>query len=277
MAPIKKRTVYSGGGVKMAKLQIHTYEPDVTMDVEVPEYLCSPLKDRMTSEKYYEENKKDLSVLWLLHGAEGNSSDWFRYSQAELFAQENNIIITCPNGENGFWTNMARGVGWSDMFAIKIWSMVHKILPTSDAREKNYIAGTGMGGYGAIKLALENPELFTGVAVFDGWVDAPTRFYEKTGDYPDRWALEEVFGDEGSKPKTDLQWLLSETVKSGGPLPELYFDCSVSSLYCEANMRLADAAEQLGYIVKRKFDRTNEGWRLANCQLEDFIKSIKWA
>jgi len=214
----------------MARLQIHTYEPDVSMDAAVPECICTPETDPVNTIEYYSKHQKNRKVLWLLHDAEGNTSDWFRFTQAELFSQEKGVILVCPNGENGFWTNMARGVGWSDMFAIKMWPMVHKMLPTSDRREDNYIAGIGMGGYGAIKLALENPEFFAGAAAFDGWVDAPERYYDDLDNYPEKWHLEDVFGEKEDLTETSLEVLLEKA-----KLPKRQLLSRSQSEFCQSS------------------------------------------
>ena len=44
--------------------------------------------------------------------------------------------------------------------------MMQRAFPISSAREKNFIAGCSMGGFGALKIGLENPENYAATGCF---------------------------------------------------------------------------------------------------------------
>jgi S-formylglutathione hydrolase FrmB len=257
----------------MARLQIHTHEPDISMDVVVPEYLRSPAHTKISSKEYY--SNRDLPVLWLLHGLKGNCSDWLRYSQIELFAEEKGLIVICPSAENGFYVNMAQGVSWEDNLFDKLWPLVHKMLPTSDKREKNFIAGVNMGGYGAVKLALDYPEFFCCAGSFDGWLEIPQSYANGTGTLP---GLHDVFGNPAQVTggPNDLYHLADELTKNTASLPEIYIDCGAYDLNYESNLRFYNAIRSAGYASTWITGACDNGWRILNSRLDKFINWLQF-
>ena len=259
----------------MARLQIRTQEPDISTDVIVPEYLRIPHRSELSAKEYY--SHRDLPVLWLLHGAEGNCADWMRYSQIEVFAEEKGIIVICPSFENSFCVNMARGISWEDNFVDKVWPLMQRMLPTSDRWEHNAIAGVGMGGYGALKIALDFPELFSCAGSFDGWIDTPQKYAAGTCDLPDDWALQDVFGDPANvvSGPNDLYHLAEICAKRGKPLPELYISCGDSG-ECQQSITFREATRVQGFDVTWVEVKKWSGWRSVNQQLDDFVKWLEF-
>ena len=131
MAPIDKINCKKGE-ILMARLQIHTGLPDISLDVIIPEYARSA-KARTagwTSKEYYVQ--RNLPVLWLLHGGMGSATDWPRYTRIELYAEEKGLIVVCPSGDNGCWVNQVSGQSWEDIVTEKLWEFVHSMFPSSD-------------------------------------------------------------------------------------------------------------------------------------------------
>lgn len=44
-------------------------------------------------------------TLYLLHGFSGNSKDWLTYSNIRLWAEQYNMAVVMPSGENGFYVD----------------------------------------------------------------------------------------------------------------------------------------------------------------------------
>ena len=97
------------GEILMARLQIHTGLPDVSLDVIIPEFMKNrkAREQGLSREEYYAS--RNLPVLWLLHGGMGDATDWPRYSRIEMYAEEKGLIVVCPTGNNGNWVNMGQG------------------------------------------------------------------------------------------------------------------------------------------------------------------------
>lgn len=60
-----------------------------------------------------------------------------------------------PNSENGWYTNTKYGVKYYDAIAKELPQVMQRFFPSmTKKREKTFIAGLSMGGYGSFKLAL---------------------------------------------------------------------------------------------------------------------------
>ena len=118
--------------------------------------------------KTYYTGAQKYKVLWLLHGTFGDHSDWIRYTGIELYAKERNLMVVMPSALNSNysnWENTMLGYNMYDFLTEELMPMVHHWFPASRRREDNFIAGLSMGGRGAVKYAVNRPELFAGAAV----------------------------------------------------------------------------------------------------------------
>lgn len=117
-------------------------------------------------ETFYSGQK--YKVLWLLHGTFGDSTDWIRKSNIELYACERDLIVVMPSALNSNyanWPQFSIGYNMFDYLIKELMPLVHGWLPASDKREDNYIAGLSMGGRGACVYAFNHPEKFAGAAI----------------------------------------------------------------------------------------------------------------
>ena len=99
----------------------------------------------------------DIPVLYLLHGMNGNENSWTGRTNLERLVRHTNLIIIMPNCDNGWYTNTASGLRYYDAIATELPQVMRRFFPNmTKKREKTFIAGLSMGGYGAFKLALES-------------------------------------------------------------------------------------------------------------------------
>lgn len=100
---------------------------------------------------------KDIPVLYLLHGMNGNHNSWLKRSNIERLVRSTNLIVVMPNTSNGWYTDTQYGFNYYEAIAEELPRVLKRFFPNmSDKREKNFIAGLSMGGYGAFKLALKS-------------------------------------------------------------------------------------------------------------------------
>ena len=109
---------------------------------------------------------RDLPVIYLLHGMGDDYSAWLRKTGAERYALENGIAIVMPDGGLSCYENMAHGLRYMDYIARELPAFVQDNFPVSSKREKNFIAGCSMGGFGALKIALAQPESWSAAGCF---------------------------------------------------------------------------------------------------------------
>lgn len=144
------------------------------------------LKYRLYVPYDYDESK-EYPVLLLMHGAgergDNNTGNLVHMLQ-ELFSLENSpfwdcIIIApqCPNGEQWVDTPWAEG-GYrvdevpesnENKAVLQILNLVAKTFPTD--KDRYYVAGLSMGGFGTWDLIMRHPELFAAAVPLCGGGD----------------------------------------------------------------------------------------------------------
>lgn len=102
-------------------------------------------------------------VMVLLHGIMRSHSAWQRFTRIEEYAVSRGVAVIMPDGQNSSYADMLHGGKYFSYIADELLPVMRGFFPLSDRREDTYICGASMGGYGALKIALNRPEVF-GVA-----------------------------------------------------------------------------------------------------------------
>jgi S-formylglutathione hydrolase FrmB len=110
-------------------------------------------------------------ALWLLTGGGGDSSEWARHTNIERYSAEKNLIVITPATFLSLYTDMYYGEKYFTYITEELPRIMRWMLPISEKREDNFVAGFSMGGYGAYKWAMANPEAFAAVGSFGGAMD----------------------------------------------------------------------------------------------------------
>jgi len=114
-----------------------------------------------------------VPAVLLLHGVEGDWTDWPEHAHAELerLSVELGLVLVAPDGRRRGWyldserepTNRLESY-----LAQELLPDLARRLPITAARG---VAGLSMGGAGALVLALRHPELFASASSMSGAVD----------------------------------------------------------------------------------------------------------
>ena len=123
---------------------------------------------------------RPYKVLWLLHGKGDDYNSWLRNSIVENLARKYQIAIIMPDGGNSFYCNMVNGPEYYSYICEELPELLPAFLPLSTSRNDQFIAGLSMGGYGALKIALRQPERFSAVGSFSGVLNISDRFKKGT-------------------------------------------------------------------------------------------------
>ncbi len=113
----------------------------------------------------------DFPVLYLLHGLGDDSSSWTRFTQLESWANEYGIAVMMPDAERSFYADMAFGGNYYTYIQKEFPQICESMFRIGRLREKRFIAGLSMGGYGAVKLALREPDRYRVAGSFSGAFD----------------------------------------------------------------------------------------------------------
>lgn len=108
----------------------------------------------------YRDNMK-FQTIYLIHGGGDDDSLPYRYTNAELYAQQNNVMLVTPDISNSFGADTNYGVKYATFLTEELPVVIRSLFASSPRREDNFIVGYAMGGNVALASALMHPELYS--------------------------------------------------------------------------------------------------------------------
>ncbi|PAK85017.1 alpha/beta hydrolase [Lentilactobacillus parakefiri] len=112
-----------------------------------------------------------LQVLWLLHGLGDNGSGFIRKTNLEVLIKYTQLAVITPEMNRSFYMNLYKGLPYWDYLTQEVMPEMRKLLPLSSDPADNFVGGTSMGGFGALKLAFNHPGWFSTVMPMSPVVD----------------------------------------------------------------------------------------------------------
>ena len=122
----------------------------------------------------YDSGSRRYPVLYLLHGYTGDERGWMNPSYVGLpeimdrLLQQHAIqpmIVVMPNSFNrfggSFYANSALSGGWEDFIVRDLIIYIDAHYRTQPQAGSRGIAGHSMGGYGALRIGMDHPEVFS--------------------------------------------------------------------------------------------------------------------
>lgn len=143
----------------MAILQCNIYSNELGMQTHINVLLPY---DRI------EPTSEPCKVLYLLHGLSDDCSAWLNYTGLARYARSKNLAVIMPEVHRSFYTDMTLGVNYFSYVTKELPALCQRMFHISADAKDTFIAGLSMGGYGALKCALNYPERYKGCASFSG-------------------------------------------------------------------------------------------------------------
>lgn len=192
----------------------------------------------------------ELPVVYLLHGAYGNYHSWTRFSNVERYAQQHQCVLVMASAENSFYHNLKDGREYYTFFIDELRQNINNIFPVSRKRERTYLAGFSMGGYGAWYLALRNPHVFSKAASMSGALDLAYLYSIKQyreSDKPINW--KNLFDDPSTIEGGPSDLLaLYDQISDASCKPKLYLSCGTEDPLYKLNVSMHERLKARGYI-----------------------------
>ena len=157
------------------------------------------------------EEKSEMEVLYLLHGAQGSEHSWVSSSNVErfLYESERNMAVIIPTMKTNFYTDHKIGDKYYTYIAKELPKIVETYLNVSFKRENTYVAGLSMGGVETKLITLRRPEVFGYWGLLSGGVYQPD-------DIKDPKAVKYIFESCGSKENPEGINKSVEALKAAG-------------------------------------------------------------
>ena len=226
---------------------------------------------RNTSGEIGQNTKADsvkYKTLLMLHGLSDDNTIWLRRSNIERYASEHGIAVVMPSGDRSFYTDMKHGDKFYTYVSQEVLAVAREFLPLSDKREDNFIAGNSMGGYGAIKIALKNPDKFVSAVGLSSVSDIVSFMEDITPNLKDN-----IFGDGDIDDEENL-FRLAEKYANRQNNPRILMCVGKDDFLYQSNVKLKKQFEKLEYDYKYYEDEGMHTWEFWDKQLPIILKWI---
>lgn len=213
--------------VKAAKVDtVETYSD--AMKKKIKAIVITP--DNYTSGTQY-------PVVYLLHGASGNYTDWIKKgSGVPDNADKYNMIIVCADGGNTswYWDSPVDPTYKYETYVTKeLITYIDKNYKTIKNRNGRAITGLSMGGHGGLYLGIRHQDLFGAAGSMSGGVDIRP--------FPNNWDMAKRLGSIKDNPDNWEKYTVTNILDLLTPNSlSIIFDCGTEDFFYKVNTELHD-------------------------------------
>lgn len=222
-------------------------------------------------------NKNRIPVLYLLHGMGNDESVWLRRTSIERYASQYGFAVVIPTTYLGGYNDTAYGV--------RYWTYISKEVPQfckeyfnnfSDKKEDTFVAGVSLGGHGAFKLALRNPDKFMAAASLSGPLNIASKAKIQDLKRKNKIFWEGVFGplDNMENSNNDLVYLLESFIKAGRKkdIPKLYAWCGTEDFLYDNNLEMEEKMKELDINIEFAYSEGTHNWTAWDREIQNVLK-----
>ena len=258
----------------MAFLQVNLLSQKMMGNVSVNVILPA---DKISFPGMPVREEKPYKTLYLLHGVFGNYMDWSLNSMIARYADEHNLAVVMPAGENDFYVDHpSSGKMYGSYIGEELVEITRKMFPLSRKREDTFIGGLSMGGYGALRNGLKYHDTFGSIVALSSalWIKEMHTWPEESPmPFSTRRFAQECFGDLDQVLESDKnpEYLIRQLKASGADIPNIYMACG------KDDPLLAQNEDFHSFLMQNNVDCTyvtapgNHEWDFWNSQIQAAI------
>jgi S-formylglutathione hydrolase FrmB len=181
--------------------------------------------------------------MFLLHGLSDDYTQWMRATSIERYVEDTPLVVVMPDGGRGFYCDAVEGYAYATAIGIELSAMIENYFPVGDAW---CAAGLSMGGYGAVRLALDHPERFRSATSLSGALGF-AHLFPAPSDVPDAFVTEflRVTGPEPKGGPNDLYALFERLEPSRRPA--IRISCGTEDFLIDQNRAFHRFLESSGF------------------------------
>lgn len=260
----------------MALIQVNFMSQSLMRTVQVQ--VIFPV-DKLTLSGMPKREEKPYKTLYLLHGVFGNCTDWITGTAIQRWAEEKNLAVVMPSGDNMFYVDQEAGHNYYGEFIGKeLVEITRKMFPLSHGREDTFIGGLSMGGYGALRNGLKYADTFGYIVALSSALITDD-IDKRTDDAPffieNRTFAESVFGNLANVEESDKnpKWLVRKLKEEGVAFPQIYMACGKQDFLLGANQDFCNYLQQNGAAVIFEEDEGAHEWDFWGRAIQ---KALNW-
>lgn len=222
---------------------------------------------------------KPYKTLYLLHGVFGNYTDWVCGTQIQRYAEENDLVVIMPSGDNAFYVDQPAGNNfYGEFVGRELVEVTRKMFPLSHKREDTFIGGLSMGGFGALRNGLKYSDTFGYIVSLSGALHLE-QMAARTEDAPffleSRSYAEACFGDLSEVLESDKnpKWLVKQLKKTKKEIPAIYMACGDQDHLLTVNREMAEFLREQGVKVTFEIGPGSHEWDFWDTYIR---KAMEW-
>ena len=226
--------------------------------------------DKMTFDKsgYFLPEDYRFKTLYLMHGLLGNYTGWITNTRIQRWAEEKNLAVVMPSGDNSFYVNgITSNNDYGEFIGRELVEITRRMFPLSDKREDTFIGGLSMGGFGALRNGMKYADTFSHIIALSSAV----HLFEPGA----RQVANEnsVFGDLAVAAESDKnpEVVMKELAASGKEKPKIYMACGESDSLLPANRRYHELLVKYGFDVEYHEAPGAHTWDFWDEQIKPFL------
>jgi S-formylglutathione hydrolase FrmB len=206
------------------------------VQVDVPTAMRDePLPATIVLPSAYEADaSRRFPVVYLLHGAGGNHTNWTGLTDVGALADEYELIVVCPDGGSTSWyfdSPLDPRYQFETFIAEEVVAHIDANYRTQATRQQRAIGGLSMGGHGALFLAIRHPDVFGTALVMSGGVDIRP--------FPNNWDIAKRIGTIEEAPERWDELTVIELARDLRPGQlAISIDCGVDDFFLGVNRAL---------------------------------------
>ncbi len=209
----------------------------------VPVQVILPVEKRMETGE-----QKPFKTLYLLNGVLGNYTDWVTGTRIQRWAEERNLAVVMPSGDNSFYVDQPQTRNlYGKFIGQELVEVTRRMFPLSHKREDTFIGGLSMGGYGAIRNGLKYHETFGSIIA----LSSALHVLEEGEESGSLGLVEGLFGDleEARKSDRNPRVLIEALVRSGAEKPRIFMACGSGDGLWDVNRTFWELFREKGFDV----------------------------
>lgn len=217
----------------------------------------------------YTAEVEDIPVLYLLHGMSGDVDTWMRRTSIERYVRDTNLAVVFLDTHDGWYSNTHSGYRYFDAFTQEVPELLANLFPKlSQKRSKTFVAGLSMGGYGALKFALQTNR-FSHAASLSGALDFQD-LEPLVDEFRGLTYWRGVFGDQifAKNQLDDLVTWLDQTDRK----TKLFAWCGEQDFLFPANQRAKTLLEAAGFELTFTSSPGKHEWYYWDQQIQEVLK-----
>ena len=218
---------------------------------------------------------KKFKTLYLLHGIFGSQVDWVNNTKLQLWAEERNVVIIMPSGENRFYIDYPLiKENYGKFIGEELVKITRHLFPLSDKKEDTFIGGLSMGGYGALRNGLKYHDTFGSIIALSAG-DIPRSSADAVLPYMDDRFIKTLFGDEQQiiNNDNDIKTLVINNAINNKNHQRVFIACGTEDSLLDKNKEYYKLLKDNNYDVDFKQSKGKHDWDFWN---EYIYHALNW-